>query len=256
MLPGSWHRSRRPGAGAARAELAAAFRADLRTRRPDPRDPQDARRRCPGSRDEPTGLCAVGPVIAAAVSAPSTVSRFPGRYHFAAYNGTAPIEVSSGPRKIYRLTGAGTGGSTTPSNGRGYPARPWAQPGPGLLRQETGRGQNPERGPARAETADQQCHFAYLQADPGARPPPPRAREGSRGTTLFQRGRLTPRHRLRSATPGPGHPSTSASGSPHPGLPRRQSAPGRLAIPRSLPPRRRRSRGPGERPQRSEDARP
>ena len=32
------------------------------------------------------------------------VSRFPGRDHFAAYNGTAPIEVSSGNRKIHRLS--------------------------------------------------------------------------------------------------------------------------------------------------------
>ena len=35
------------------------------------------------------------------------ISRFPGRDHFAAYNGTAPIEVSSGPRKIYRLSRRG-----------------------------------------------------------------------------------------------------------------------------------------------------
>ena len=35
------------------------------------------------------------------------VSRFPGRDHFAAYNGTAPIEVSSGRRKIYRLSRRG-----------------------------------------------------------------------------------------------------------------------------------------------------
>ena len=32
------------------------------------------------------------------------VSRFPGRDHYAAYNSTAPIEVSSGPRKVYRLS--------------------------------------------------------------------------------------------------------------------------------------------------------
>ncbi len=31
-------------------------------------------------------------------------SRFPGRGHFAAYNGTAPVEVSSGNRKIHRLS--------------------------------------------------------------------------------------------------------------------------------------------------------
>jgi len=34
-------------------------------------------------------------------------ARFPGPDHFAAYNGTAPIEVSSGPRKIYRLSRRG-----------------------------------------------------------------------------------------------------------------------------------------------------
>ena len=35
------------------------------------------------------------------------VSRFPSRDRFAAYNGTAPIEVSSGNRKIYRLSRRG-----------------------------------------------------------------------------------------------------------------------------------------------------
>ena len=33
--------------------------------------------------------------------------RFKDRDHFAAYNGTAPIEASSGPRKIYRLSRKG-----------------------------------------------------------------------------------------------------------------------------------------------------
>ena len=35
------------------------------------------------------------------------VSRFANRDHFASYNGTAPIEVSSGPRKVYRLSRRG-----------------------------------------------------------------------------------------------------------------------------------------------------
>ena len=35
------------------------------------------------------------------------MSRFPNRDHFAACNGTAPIEVSSGGRKIYRLSRRG-----------------------------------------------------------------------------------------------------------------------------------------------------
>ena len=47
-----------------------------------------------------TGLSGVGPVIAAAaIGDVRAVARFPGRDHFAACNGTAPIEVSSGPRK-------------------------------------------------------------------------------------------------------------------------------------------------------------
>ena len=55
-----------------------------------------------------TGIFGVGPVIAAAVIGDvRDVSRFPSRDHFASYNGTAPIEVSSGGRKIYRLPGRG-----------------------------------------------------------------------------------------------------------------------------------------------------
>ena len=52
-----------------------------------------------------TGLFGVGPVNAATVIGDaSDVARFASRDHFAAYNGTAPIEVSSGNRKIHRLS--------------------------------------------------------------------------------------------------------------------------------------------------------
>jgi transposase len=55
-----------------------------------------------------TGLFGVGPVIAAAVIGDVRhVSRFPNRDHFAAYDGTAPIEVSSGGHQIYRLSRRG-----------------------------------------------------------------------------------------------------------------------------------------------------
>ena len=48
-----------------------------------------------------TSIFGVGPVVAATViGAVGDVCRFPGRHHFAAYNGTAPIEVSSGPRTL------------------------------------------------------------------------------------------------------------------------------------------------------------
>jgi transposase len=55
-----------------------------------------------------TGIFGAGPVVAATViGAVRDVARFPDRDHFAAYNGTAPIEVSSGPRRIYRLSRRG-----------------------------------------------------------------------------------------------------------------------------------------------------
>ena len=55
-----------------------------------------------------TSMFGVGPVIAAAIIGEvRDVSRFKNRDHFAAYNGTAPIEVSSGQRKVNRLSRRG-----------------------------------------------------------------------------------------------------------------------------------------------------
>jgi transposase len=52
-----------------------------------------------------TEIFGVGPVIAGTVIGDAgDVSRFATRDHFAACNGTAPIEVSSGGRKTYRLS--------------------------------------------------------------------------------------------------------------------------------------------------------
>jgi transposase len=49
-----------------------------------------------------------GPVVTATVIGDvGPISRFPTRDHFAAYNGTAPIEVSSGNRTIHRLSRRG-----------------------------------------------------------------------------------------------------------------------------------------------------
>ena len=56
-----------------------------------------------------TGLFGVGPVIVGTVIGDvRQVFRFPSRDHFAAYNGTAPVEVSSGGRKAWRLGRLGT----------------------------------------------------------------------------------------------------------------------------------------------------
>ena len=94
---------------AARYELAAEFLAGLRRIDAQMRD---AKKRLTvavrASGTTLTSLSGVGPIVAATVIGETReVSRFASRDHFAAYNGTAPIEVSSGRRKIYRLSRRG-----------------------------------------------------------------------------------------------------------------------------------------------------
>jgi transposase len=94
---------------AARCDLAAAFPDDLRRIDAQLSDAQN--KLTTAVRASGTTLTEVfgaGPVVAATViGAVRDVARFPGPDHFAACNGTAPIEVSSGPRKIYRLSRRG-----------------------------------------------------------------------------------------------------------------------------------------------------
>ena len=107
--PASWQVTP-PGAVArARCELAAEFPADLRRLDTQLRESKKKLAlvvRASGT--TLTGIFGVGPVIAATVIGDvGDVSRFPSRDRFAAYNGTAPVEVSSGGRKIYRLSRRG-----------------------------------------------------------------------------------------------------------------------------------------------------
>jgi transposase len=94
---------------AARWELAAALIEDLRRihgQLRETRSKLDIAVRASGT--SLTGLFGVGPVIAATVIGEvRDVSRFKDRERFAAYNGTAPIEVSSGGRKVHRLSRRG-----------------------------------------------------------------------------------------------------------------------------------------------------
>ena len=90
----------------ARAELAAEFLADLRHL--DVQLRETRKKLAAAVKDSGTTLTqvfGVGPVVAGTIIGDvGDVARFPGRDHFAAYNGTAPVEVSSGNRKIYRLS--------------------------------------------------------------------------------------------------------------------------------------------------------
>ena len=55
-----------------------------------------------------TEIHGVDPVIAAAILGyAGDIRRFASRDHFAAYNGTAPIEASSGNRNVHRLSRRG-----------------------------------------------------------------------------------------------------------------------------------------------------
>jgi transposase len=93
-------------AAQARCELAVALLEDLRrldAQRRDTRKKLAAAVKASGT--SLTGIFGAGPVIASTIIGDvQQVSRFPSRDHFAAYNGTAPVEVSSGGRKVYRLS--------------------------------------------------------------------------------------------------------------------------------------------------------
>ena len=91
---------------AARRELATQFLEDLRGL--DAQLRETKKKLAAAVRASGTSLTEVfgfGPVNTGTVIGDVTdVTRFPSRDHFASYNGTAPVEVSSGNRKIYRLS--------------------------------------------------------------------------------------------------------------------------------------------------------
>ena len=249
---------------AARAELAAAFLEDLRSvdaRIRETRKTLAAAVQAAGT--SLTGLFGVGPVVAAAVIGDvRTVSRFPGRDHFAAYNGTAPIEVSSGPRKIYRLSRRGnrrlnhaihmaavTQIGHRHSQGRAYYDKKLAE------------GKTPKEALRALKRQISNAMFACLQADARRAATSAKSPGGQQGNdSVASAAGSHPRHRLfGQATPGPGHYTTTASGSPAPGpapqdRSRAQGKAGHSSIAATPP-----SAQPQvqvERPQRSEDERP
>jgi transposase len=240
----------------ARCELAADFLDDLR--RIDARL-REARKKLTtavqATGTSLTGLFGVGPVIAAAVIGDvKDVSRFPSRDHFAAYNGTAPIEVSSGPRKVYRLSRRGnrrlnhaihmaavTQVRHRHSKGRAYYDKKLAE------------GKTPKEALRSLKRQVSDAIFARLRADAqraAARTEDPGGQTGN-GSAPSAAG-LHPRRRLfGQATPGSRHHTTAVTADPAPGSPGRAGLSSIAAIPPSAKPRVQ-----VERPQRSEDERP
>ena len=235
----------------ARCELAAAFLEDLR--RIDAQLRETRKKLAvtvAAAGTSLTGLPGVGPVIAAAVIGDvRDVSRFPGRDHFAACNGTAPIEVSPGQRKVYRLSRRGnrrinhaihmaaiTQIRNKHSQGRAYYDKKLAE------------GKTPEEALRSLKRQVSNAIFGCLQA--GARRAAARAKDpgGQQGNdSVASAAGSHPRRRLfGQATPGPGHHTTAAA----------SVSPGKAvhsSVAATRPPAQPQVQ---ERPQRSEDERP
>ena len=152
------------------------------------------------------------------------VSRFPGRDRFAACNGTAPIEVSSGPRKTCRLSRRGNRrhghaihmAAVTQIRHRHSDDR-------ACYDKKLAEGKTPEQALRSLKRQVSNAIFACLQAGAARAAARGEAREGSRGRLCRQRGRIAPQA-----------PALRTSHS---------RAPPALAIPRSLPSCRRRDDG-------------
>jgi len=236
---------------AARWELAAALIEDLRridAQLRDTRKKLDTAVRASGT--TLTGLFGIGPVTAAVIIGEvRDASRFKNRDHFAACNGTAPIEVASGGRKACRLSRRGnrrvnhaihmaavTQVRQPHSEGRAYYDKKLAE---GKTRKEALRA-------LKRQVSD--AVFACLQADARrARARDPGGQQGN-GSAASAAG-SHPKNRLfGQATPGP---------SPHPTTPAASQVPGTTGhspVAANLPPTAPQVQV--ERLQRSEDERP
>jgi hypothetical protein len=245
----------------ARCELAADFVEDLRridARIRETRKRTDTAVRASGT--SLTGLFGVGPVIAAAVIGDvRDVSRFPGRDCFAAYNGTTPIEVSSGPRQVYRLSRRGNRRLNHAIHMTAVTQiRYRHSPGRACYDKKLAEGKTPKEALRSLKRQVSNAIFACLQADE-------RRAAGRTGDPGGQRGNdsaagaagLHPRNRLfGQATPGPGHQPTTTDADPVPGTAKQpHGTPGQSSIAAGSPPAAK-TRVQVERPQRSEDERP
>src|SRR5262249_44833542 len=244
---------------AARCELAAAFIEDLRridAQLRETRKKLAVAIRAAGT--SLTGLFGVGPVVAATVIGDvRDVSRFPSRDHFAAYGGTAPVEVSSGPRKVYRLSRRGnrrlnhaihmaavTQVRYRHSQGRAYYDKKLAE------------GKTPKQALRALKRQVSDAIFACLQADArhaAARAEDPGGQQGNDSVASAAGPHPSPRL-LGQATPRPGHRPPTAADTPAPGPARARGGAGHSSIAATLPSATPRVQV--ERPQRSEDERP
>ena len=153
------------------------------------------------------GIFGVGPVVAATVvGLTGDIARFPTRDRFAAFNGTAPIEVSSGGRKGGGSRAAATAPSTTRST---WPPSPRPD-GITVPAAATTTARSP-KARHRKKRCDRSSDGSATRSGPPWSPTPERRRHrvdrglgrATGGRLCRQRGRLAPRYTGSSARPLP-----------------------------------------------------
>ena len=119
-----------------------------------------------------TDIYGVGPIVAALLSGYSgDIARFASAGSYAAYNGTAPVEYSSGGKRRHRLSRRGNRVlQPRPAHGRGHPD-PLRDPRPHLLRPQTRRGQNQKGGAAGLENGVSLTSSTGVSSPTGSTPP-------------------------------------------------------------------------------------
>ena len=214
-------------AGQARGELAAELLEDMRRLDAQIRESEKKLATAvKASGTSLTGIFGVGPVIAATVIGDvADVARFATRDRFAAYNGTAPIELLRQPQNLPAVAARQPAGQPRPAHGRDHPDPASPQRRPRLLRAEGRRGEDPQGGAALPQTEDQRRRLR----PPAGRRPTRRARcdearEGNRGTTLTPARLAHTPHASSSEKPLPGPPPRHYDPAPRPGQPQRKSA--------------------------------
>jgi transposase len=218
---------------AARRELAAQFVADLRGIDAQMRDTKKKLAVAVAAAGTSlTVLFRVGPVIAAAViSDVRDVSRFPDRDHFAAWNGTAPVEVSSGRRKIYRLSRRGNRRLNHAIHITGVTQIRYAHsPGRAYYDKKRAEGKTGKEALRCLKRQISDAIFACLRAGAQRTAAPavkgPGGQPGHRSASRAA-GSHPARRLFGQATPGPAtHPTTPASGFPAPLPSRANGRPG------------------------------
>jgi len=203
--------------GQARREVAAELLADLR--RLDAQMAESKKKLAAvvrASGTSVTSLFGVGPVIAAIVIGDAvTVTRFPSRDHFAAWNGTAPVEVSSGGRKIYRLSRRGNRRVNSAIHIAAVTQiRYKHSPGRAYYERKIAEGKTPKEALRALKRRISDAIYARLVADAGtaAASKDPGGQPGNDSDSSAA-GSHPDRRLFGQATPGPGHhPTTMARG--------------------------------------------